>query len=146
MLLNLYQIKKLSEIALTFNYDIFYHVTYDLYIDSKIIEDISNNEFNVIYPVRTEHGVWPASPVFCSFNKDNLKNISSDIKYEKYIDPNHGMIPEDWVFTWIEKFNLKYSTHYLKDVMSLSLYENDSAILIFPINGIFIIKCNFSNS
>ena len=43
----LYQIKKLSEIALTFNYDIFYHVTYDLYIDSKIIEDISNNEFKI---------------------------------------------------------------------------------------------------
>jgi hypothetical protein len=121
----LYQMKKLSEIASTFDYDIFYHVTYDLDIDSNIIEEIVSNRFNIIYPVKTEHGTWPASPLFCSFDKNNLKNIANDIEYQKYIDSSHGMIPEDWIFNWIEKFNLTHSSYHVKDKISLSKYENE---------------------
>jgi hypothetical protein len=42
----LYQTKKLSQLALTFDYDIFYHLIYDLEIDDIIKSELKSNEVN----------------------------------------------------------------------------------------------------
>ena len=46
----LYQVKKLSQIALTFDYDIYYHLIYDLEIDEMIETEFKTNEFNILHP------------------------------------------------------------------------------------------------
>ena len=51
----LYQTKKLSQIALTFDYDIFYHIIYDLEIDSTVESEFLSNEVNLVHPRRDPH-------------------------------------------------------------------------------------------
>ena len=46
----LYQIKKMSQIALSYDYDLFYHIIYDLEIDQYIIDTIKSDKPNLIHP------------------------------------------------------------------------------------------------
>ena len=84
----IYQIKKLSEIALTFNYDIFYHITYDIIISNELTQDILNNKTNTTYHTINPNDPldqWNVSPLFISFDKENLIKFLSKIDKDLYI-------------------------------------------------------------
>lgn len=84
----IYQMKKLSEIALTFDYDIFYHITYDIIISNKLTQDILNNKVNTTYHtinLNDPLDQWNVSPLFISFNKENLIKFLSKIDKDLYV-------------------------------------------------------------
>jgi hypothetical protein len=83
----LYQTKKAAQIAITYDYDIFYHMIYDLNIDDNIINDILSNVVN-----RTYHRIDPSSKTkwnvnlhFLPLDKNLTRLISNSIKKEDYI-------------------------------------------------------------
>ena len=120
----LYQMKKLSEIALGYDYDIFYHMNYDILLDDELKDEILSESKNKIYPVREESGhVYRGSPLLSSFDRENLQKIAEDITKERYQD--ECSIAEDLVSSWIEKFGMTPSSYYAKDRISIG---NDSEI------------------
>jgi len=121
----LYQIKKLSGIALSYDYDIFYHMNYDILLDEELQNEILSESRNKIYPVRDERvqgHVWQGSPLLSSFDKETLQKVEEDITKERYKEYS---IAEDFVYSWVEKFGLTHSTYYAKDRITLG---NDSEI------------------
>jgi len=115
----LYQIKKLSEFALSYDYDIFYHMNYDILLDDELKKEILSESRNKIYPVKDERTghIWQGSPLLSSFDRGNLQKISEDITKERY--KNGYSIAEDFVHSWVEKFGLIHSSYYAKDRISL---------------------------
>ena len=116
----LYQIKKLSEIAIGYDYDIFYHMNYDILLDDELKAEILSESRNKIYPVRwttTEDRVWQGSPLLSSFDRENLQKIAEDITKERYL--SKYSVAEEFVSSWIEKFGLYHSSYHAKDQISL---------------------------
>ena len=111
----LYQVKKLTQFALTFGYDIFYHLIYDLEIDEQVLTELKENDVNIIHPriKPSTNETWRASLHFMIFDKEMMERIEREISYEKYVSKNG--VAEDEVSNWVDKFNLKLSTHQVKD-------------------------------
>lgn len=123
----LYQMKKLSQIASEFDYDIYYHMNYDVLMDEGFIAEINSNKKNQIYPVKDRKSdmVWGGSPLFCSFDREELRRIAADITLSNYT--SGPGIPEDVVFSWVEKFNLESSEYVATD--SVYLGDDDSSFI-----------------
>jgi hypothetical protein len=84
----LYQIKKMSQIALTYDYDIFYHIIYDLEIDNYIIDTIKSNEINLVHPrvnPNNSDDLWETTLHFMVFDRDIMKKIVDTIVLEDYL-------------------------------------------------------------
>jgi len=99
---NIYQVKKLSEIALTFDYDYFYHIIYDLDINDDIISDMMSDKKCSFFHFHE----WNVSLHFMIFNRDNLYKFSSSISYDQYI--NDGNIAEPWLDNFIKSCDIEY--------------------------------------
>lgn len=114
---SLYQFKKLSEIALTFDYNMYCWFIYDSDIDDTILDEIDNNEINIIHP----RGVYKKSVHrgtfhFIPMDKKTLKIISNHITKEKYLlDLNN--CAEDICNEWIDLGYLKPKLHLIDDRM-----------------------------
>lgn len=88
---SLYQAKKLSQIALSFDYEIFYNIIYDLEIDDFIKQEIFSNKSNVFYP-----RVDPNNPdvlaeigaQFMIFNRSFLINFIDELTIDSYLLAN----------------------------------------------------------
>lgn len=114
----LHQVKKLSQIALTFNYDLFYHLIYDLEIDEVVENEIKSNQINVIHPrVNPNHPdeIWDTTLHFMIFDRDLMTKIEKEITLDEYLRTN-GMA-EGEVLKWRDKFNIKTSNHKVKDMI-----------------------------
>lgn len=112
----LYQVKKLSQIALTFDYDIFYHMIYDLDIDETIISEIQSNEVNMVHPrVNPNHpdDIWETTLHFMVFDREMMKIIENEIQLEEYIRTNG--VAEGEVLKWIQKYDIKISDVPIRD-------------------------------
>jgi hypothetical protein len=112
----IYQIKKLSEIALTFNYDIFYHITYDIIISNELTQDILNNKTNTTYHTINPNDPldqWNVSPLFISFNKENLIKFLSKIDKDLYIQ-RYGFA-EDFIELLLEDIPMIKSEFPVED-------------------------------
>lgn len=101
----LYQTKQLSEIALSLNYDYFYHIIYDLKFDEIVISGLNSTEAAKVYPSKRNDTVWSAGLHFMIFNKENLKKYADSITLESYLFNNNGD-----VHTWLN--NLRYILPY----------------------------------
>jgi hypothetical protein len=112
----LYQVKKMSQIALTYDYDLFYHLIYDLDIDDEVIKEITENRMNLVHS-RVSLGddslIWEATLHFMVFDRESMINIEKEIELDEYLSKNG--IAEDQVIKWKNKFNLSVSDHYIKD-------------------------------
>lgn len=114
----LYQTKKLSELSLTYEYDIFYHMIYDLNIDDRIINDINQNVTNRTYHrvnPKNENEVWNMTLHFMSLDKNNLRYFSDNILYNDYVSKNG--FAEHYVESILNNLNLSKSTFPVKDVI-----------------------------
>lgn len=99
---NIYQVKKLSEYALTYDYEYFYHIIYDLKIDDIVLSGLlSDNECNFYH----FHEHW-TSLHFMLFNRENLLRFLPNLNIRSYLD--FGGIAESWLKHVIENSDLPY--------------------------------------
>jgi hypothetical protein len=142
----LYQFKILSKIALALDYDMFYHMIYDLDIDDVVKRDILNNE-NKVYPRRNPknyNDVWETNLTFVCLNRDLMENIEKDITLNEYLRTNG--VAEGEVRKWVDKYNIPISKHFVKDTI---FYWDDFDFFdyqIFPEFKIFIGKTESMNN
>jgi FkbM family methyltransferase len=100
----LYQVKKLAQIALTFDYDIFYHTIYDVEFNDTFVDALSKNEVNYVHNLNTGFG-----PTFhlMVLDKEMLRKIENQILYETYIINNENVEAE--LRKWVDLFDIKVS-------------------------------------
>lgn len=112
----LYQTKKLFQIALDYDYDIFYHIIYDLEIDDVILNELKSNEINFVHSrinPKNPDEKWDANLHFMVFDREMLKKIEKEISLKEYLSTNG--FAEDEVMKWTKKFGLKISDYPIKD-------------------------------
>lgn len=112
----LYQTKKLSQLALTFDYDLFYHIIYDLEIDETVKNELLNDDANIVHPRRNPNNleeIWETTLHFMVFDREMMGKIEKEIELNEYISTNG--VAEGEVLKWTKKFDLKISEHCVKD-------------------------------
>jgi FkbM family methyltransferase len=112
----LYHVKKLTQIAMDYDYDIFYHMIYDLEIDENVENALINFEGNIVYPRRDPHHpetLWETTLHFMSFDRDLMKKIEKEITLDNYLSTNG--VAEGEVYKWKHKFNIHGSQNPVKD-------------------------------
>lgn len=110
------QVKKLSQIALTFDYDIFYHLIYDLEIDEVVKSELKSSTKNIIHPRRDPHNpenLWETTLHFMVFDRLMMEKIVDEIQLDEYLRTNG--VAEGEVLKWKNKFNIPTSNHPVKD-------------------------------
>jgi len=99
------QVKQLSNIALNFDYDQFYHMIYDLKIDENVIEGFTSNKDCSIYPSKRDEDFWEASLHYMIFNRENLKEFVSYISLENYLKTS------DEALEWLRNLKKVFPYH-----------------------------------
>jgi len=115
----IYQVKKLSEYALTYDYERFYHIIYDLIIDDLVLETFKSDKKCNFFPFH-EHKV---SLHLMAFDKENLKTFLSHISLEHYL--NFCGIAETWLDNLLSSNILEHTIepNYVDDLI---LFHRDS--------------------
>lgn len=133
------QVKQLSEIALSFNYDQYYHMIYDLKIDDNVLEGFKSDKVCNIYPSTRFGKIWKVGLHFMIFDKTNLKRFINNIHLDSYLN-----LQCSDAFEWLEMihkvFPYKFETTPVED--EIYLYENHDFFNCSPIKELpfFIIK------
>lgn len=120
----LYQTKKLSEIALTFEYNIFYHMIYDTELSENLIKEIRSDEVNIIHPRRDPNNpetLWETTLHFMVFDREMMENIVKEITLKEYLSDG-SRAAEGEVLKWKKKFNIPTKGTPVKD--KIFLYNN----------------------
>lgn len=82
---SLYQIKKLSQIGLTYDYNYYFHIIYDTIIDDYLIETFLTDEKCILFPSKKGFDV---GGFFMGFNRETLELfqnlITKDLYYKSY--------------------------------------------------------------
>ncbi len=66
------QVKKLTEIALTFDYEYFYHLIYDLEINRDVLNVLNEEPSNLIAPFKRGNVELNSSLHLMAFNRENV--------------------------------------------------------------------------
>lgn len=114
----LYQTKKLIQIGLTFDYDIFYPMIYDLDLDEFIEKEILSDKIDVVYTRRNPKNleeIWETSLQFMILSREKCILIEKEITKENYISSSEPA--EGQVSIWKEKFSLKRSEESVRDTI-----------------------------
>lgn len=114
----LYQVKKLSQIALSYDYDIFYHMIYDLVIDDVVENELTNDTTNIVHPRRDPHNpeiLWETTLHFMVFDRPMMEKIVSEIELDEYLRTNG--VAEGEVLKWKNKYNIPTSNQPVKDLI-----------------------------
>lgn len=112
----LYQVKKLSQIALSYDYDLFYHLIYDLEIDETVINEIQTNQKNILHPrinPKNPDEFWEATLHFMIFDRKTMEDVVSRIDLKTYLDSNG--VAEGQALKWAKEIPLKISDIPVKD-------------------------------
>ena len=92
----LHQVKQLSDLALSLEYDQFFHMIYDLKIDGNVIEGFKSNKTCSIFPSTRNGQIWKAGLHFMIFDKKNLSRFISNIHLDSYLNLR-GADAFDWL-------------------------------------------------
>lgn len=112
----LYQVKKMSQIALSFDYDVFYHLIYDLDIDETIVEEIKNDSTNLIHPRVNPNNpdeLWEATLHFMSFDREMMEEVVKKINLDEYLNSNG--VAEGQALRWTKELPISISETPIKD-------------------------------
>jgi FkbM family methyltransferase len=112
----LYQVKKMSQIALSFDYDIFYHMIYDLLIDDVVVNELMGYDTNIVHPRRDPHHpeiLWETTLHFMVFDRPMMEKIVTEIQLDEYLRTDG--VAEGEVLKWKNKFGIPTSNHPVKD-------------------------------
>ena len=132
----LYQTKKLSEYALTYDYDRYYHIIYDTEIDDTVVSTFLSDKKCNFYPFH-EHKV---SLHLIALDRENLLKFSNLITFDSYLKFN--CIVENWLYDTLIKSNMNYKIE-LEKIDDLILFHKDENLFDYSdINGLvfFIVK------
>ena len=114
----LYQVKKMSQIALSYDYDIFYHLIYDLDIDDYVINSIKNNDVNLIHPrinPKKNNEMWDATLHYMIFDRDNMVRVANAIDLEDYLGSDG--VAEGQAHKWSQIFPINLAKTPVKDTI-----------------------------
>jgi hypothetical protein len=133
----LYQNKKLCQIALNYDYDIYYHIIYDTIINQGLIEQINSNVVNQYYSnLSTEGGLNEFSLHFIPLDREMLK------RFEIFLDKNsynnsHDLI-HDYMLKWVNKDNITKNDfiveeyiNFYTDINFFSIYDGGEVNIFF---------------
>lgn len=134
------QVKQLSDIALNFDYDIFFHISYDLKMDDFVIDYLENPKPNLMFPSKREEMVWKVGLHFSIFDRINLNKLTTLIDEESYLANT-----KDNAYEWLEKvaqiMNSKTDLPPVED--EIYRFEDIDVFNYSKINGIkFFIEKN----
>ena len=132
----LYQTKKLSEYALTYDYDRYYHIIYDTEIDDTVVSTFLSDKKCNFYPFH-EHKV---SLHLIALDREILLKFSNLITFDSYLKFN--CIVENWLYDTLIKSNMDYKIE-LEKIEDLILFHKDDNLFDYSdINGLvfFIVK------
>jgi hypothetical protein len=132
----LYQTKKLSEYALTYDYDRYYHIIYDTEIDDTVVSTFLSDKKCNFFPFH-EHKV---SLHLIALDRENLLKFSNLITFDSYLKFN--CIVENWLYDTLIKSNMDYKIE-LEKIDDLILFHKDDNLFDYSdINGLvfFIVK------
>ena len=104
----LFQMKKLGEIASTYDYDIFYQTEYDLLIDDYVKNYVNNNTKNLItrrINPKNPNDIFAASLHFICLDKENLINVKNHITLGRYLKSKE-VVAEGHAIIWSKEFNI----------------------------------------
>lgn len=134
------QVKKLSEIALSLNYDYFYHIIYDLKFDEAVVEGLLSERECDIYPSKRGEVNWEVGLHFMIFNRENLQKFISHILLESYLSI-HGGHAFIWLAELRKKFPYNVPAKPVED--EIYYYEGQDFFNASPFNGLkFFIEKN----
>jgi hypothetical protein len=132
----LYQTKKLSEYALTYDYERYYHIIYDTEIDDTVVSTFLSDKKCNFYPFH-EHKV---SLHLIALDRENLLKFSNLITFDSYLKFNS--IVENWLYDTLIKSNMDYKIE-LEKIEDLILFHKDENLFDYSdISGLvfFIVK------
>ena len=132
----LYQTKKLSEYALTYDYDRYYHIIYDTEIDDTVVSTFLSDKKCNFFPFH-EHKV---SLHLIALDRENLLKFSNLITFDSYLKFN--CIVENWLYNTLIKSNMDYKIE-LEKIEDLILFHKDDNLFDYSdISGLvfFILK------
>ncbi len=113
----LFQTKKLFQLALTFDYEIFIHLIYDIEIDEVTTQELLNNGiYNTIHPrlnPKDPDEIWETTLHHMRFDRDMVRDIEKDITLDEYLRTNG--VAEAEVRKWVDKYHIPLSKSYVKD-------------------------------
>jgi hypothetical protein len=125
---SLYQIKKLSQIGLTYDYEYYFHIIYDTIIDEHLINTFLTNEKCVLFP---SNKGFEVGGFFMGFSKDVLslfqKMITEDLYYKNHDVAETLLSNLSKVLPCkIEKYNTKDEIYFFEnlDLFNYSSYDN----------------------
>ena len=110
----LHQVKQLSEIALLFDYEQFFHIIYDLRIDDNVINGFKSDKICNIYPSKRDDDVWKVGLHFMIFNRPNLLRFISAIHLDSYLSL-HGSDAFVWLHNLHNVFPYNFETIPVED-------------------------------
>lgn len=93
------QVKQLSQIALSFDYEQFYQIIYDIKIDDNVLECFSSDRICNIYPSKRGDEIWKVGLHLMVFDRENLKKFISNIDLQTYLSITYNSD----AFVWLEK-------------------------------------------
>jgi hypothetical protein len=105
----LMQVKQLSEFALNFDYEQFFHVIYDLNIDENVLLGFKSEKICNIYASKRENYVWKVGLHFMIFDRKNLIRFISNIHLDSYLSLN-----QSHAFDWLENLH-KVFPYYIEN-------------------------------
>ena len=135
----LFQVKKLSELALTLDYDYFYHMIYDLKFDETVVEGLTSEGTFNIYSSKRGAQIWDVGLHFMIFNRENLQKFIPHITLENYLTLKDGD-----AFTWLHKLRETFPYNIIQKPVEdeIYYYEGHDFFNFSPIAELpfFIIK------
>jgi hypothetical protein len=132
----LYQTKKLSEYALTYDYERYYHIIYDTAIDDTVVSTFLSDKKSNFFPFH-EHKV---SLHLIALDRENLLKFSNLITFDSYLKFN--CIVENWLYNTLINSDMNYKIE-LEKIDDLILFHKDENLFDYSnINGLvfFIVK------
>jgi hypothetical protein len=134
------QIKQLSNIALSLDYNQFYHMIYDIKIDENIIDGFNSDKGCSVYPSKRGEEIWPVGLHFMIFNRPNLTKFISYITLKDYLSVKNGD-----AFAWLHSIQdkVKYTIESTPVEDEIYFYENYNFFNMSPIENFkFFIEKN----
>ena len=94
----LYQIKQMSEIAVSLGYEKFIHTIYDTILTDEVISEFYKDHKCTVYPSKRKNEVWAVGLHLLIFNKENMLKLIEATTMESYLN----YVDCD-AFQWIHK-------------------------------------------
>ena len=133
----LYQNKKLSQIGITLDYDIYYHIIYDTKFNEGLIKQINSNVVNEYYSNLSTNGdVNEFSLHFIPLNKELLISFEQFLNKSEY-NKTHDLI-HDYMLKWVNKeriiknnFIVEEHINFYNSINFFSIYNGPELNIFF---------------